>query len=64
MGPWPWWSLHNAFAIGASTPSAPSRHHACTGAQDAIRFGETFAFDPLILARVSGGGLMLDDVAR
>ena len=32
---------------------------AISGAWDAIRAGETFAFDPLILAHVAGGALIL-----
>jgi cytochrome b561 len=32
---------------------------AISGAWDAIRAGETYAFDPLILAHVGGGGLIL-----
>jgi len=36
---------------------------AISGAWDALRAGETYAFDPLILAHVAGGGLILAFIA-
>jgi cytochrome b561 len=50
-------ALH--WAVAALVAGQYLFHDAISGAWEAIRAGETVAFDPLILAHVAGGGLIL-----
>jgi cytochrome b561 len=54
-------ALH--WAVAALVAAQYIFKDAMSGAWDAIRLGETYAFNPLILAHVVGGGLILAFVA-
>jgi cytochrome b561 len=54
-------ALH--WAVAALVAAQYIFNDAISGAWDSIRAGETFAFDPLIVAHVIGGGLILAFVA-